>query len=102
MMNRPAVESEPQPITITYSRSKNLINLPIKNEKTQNSVETTNEAEITLQKLKETLMTMVDIDKPNRSSKREIILIIHIFVWLITFIALAVGFSSYKSSLRFV
>lgn len=57
---------------------------------------------VILGKLKKTLATMADEHKTSRVGGREIILVFSALVWLITFIAIAVGFSSPHSTLRFV
>lgn len=110
-MNRPPVHDVLiaghviRPDTVKYNKSKELVQVSNKHgpsSKSPKIVKTNKETEPTLEKLKETLMAMIDIDKPIRSSKREIILVINIFVWLITFIALAIGLSSPHSTLRFV
>lgn len=97
-----SLEDEMQPGSSTYNRGKKFVNLTIRNAKPQKSSKTFSETEETQQKLKETLMTMTDVDKPVISSKRQIILVIHICVWLITFIAVTVAFASSQPPLRYV
>jgi len=86
---------------VKYNKTKEAVDVLLRSKFPKIS-KTKSDNELILNKVKETLTTMTDIDEPITSSRREIILVVNILVWIITFTAMVVGFSSPHSSLRFV